>query len=72
MFILSRSPEKAPDKPSIVEVDFEKGNPVAVNGKRMSPAALLAELNRLGGEERDRKGGHRGKPVRGDEVPGGV
>ena len=50
MFVLTRSPEKAPDKPCYVEVDFEIGNPVAVNGQRMSPAALLAELNRLGGE----------------------
>lgn len=50
MFILSRSPEKAPDKPAIVEVDFEKGNPVGVNGSPMSPAVLMAELNRLGGE----------------------
>lgn len=50
MFILSRSPEKAPDKPAIVEIDFEKGNPVAVNGQPISPAALMAELNRLGGE----------------------
>lgn len=50
MFILSRSPEKAPDKPIYVEIDFEQGNPVAVNGQRMSPAQLLAELNRLGGE----------------------
>jgi len=50
MFILSRSPEKAPDKPIYVEIEFEQGNPVAVNGQRMSPARLLAELNRLGGE----------------------
>jgi len=50
MFILSRSPEKAPDKPTVVEIEFERGNPVAVNGKRMSPAALLTEVNRLGGE----------------------
>ncbi len=50
MFILSRSPEKAPDKPTIVEIDFERGNPVAVNGQRLSPAVLMAELNRLGGE----------------------
>ncbi len=50
MFLLSRSPEEAPDRPTIVEIDFERGNPVAVNGKRMSPAALLAELNRVGGE----------------------
>ncbi len=50
IFILSRSPEKAPEKPTYVEIDFEKGNPTAVNGKKMSPGALLAELNRLGGE----------------------
>jgi argininosuccinate synthase len=50
MFLLSRSPEKAPDKPVYVEIDFEAGNPVAVNGKRLSPAQLLTEMNRLGGE----------------------
>ena len=50
MFILSVSPEKAPNRPTFVEIDFERGNPVAVNGKRMSPAKLLAELNRLGGK----------------------
>jgi argininosuccinate synthase len=49
MFILSVSPEKAPARPTFVEIEFEKGNPVALNGKRMSPAKLLAELNRLGG-----------------------
>jgi argininosuccinate synthase len=50
MFLLSRSPEKAPDKPLYVEVDFEAGNPVTVNGKRLTPAQLLTEMNRLGGE----------------------
>ena len=50
MFVLTRSPEKAPDRPLYVEVDFEGGNPVAVNGELMSPAKLLSELNRLGGE----------------------
>ncbi len=50
MYILSRSPEKAPDQPIYVEIEFEQGNPVALNGKRLSPARLLAELNRLGGE----------------------
>jgi len=50
IYILTRSPEKAPDKPSYVEIDFEWGNPIAVNGKRMLPAELLSELNRLGGE----------------------
>jgi len=50
MFLLSRSPEKAPDKAVYVEIDFEAGNPVAVNGKPLSPAQLLTEVNRLGGE----------------------
>src|SRR5208337_2793807 len=50
MYILSRPPEKAPDKPSYVEIDFEWGNPIAIDGKRMLPAELLSELNRLGGE----------------------
>jgi argininosuccinate synthase len=50
MFVLTRSAEKAPDRPIYVEIDFEQGNPVAVNGQQMSPAQLLAELNRLGGE----------------------
>ena len=50
MFLLSRSPEKAPDKPVYVGIDFESGNPVAVNGKRLTPAQLLTEMNRLGGE----------------------
>lgn len=49
MFVLSVSPEKAPDKAAVVEIDFEQGNPVAVDGKRLSPFALLSELNRLGG-----------------------
>ncbi len=49
MFLLSVDPSKAPDKPTYVEVDFEEGLPVAVDGKRLSPAALLARLNELGG-----------------------
>jgi argininosuccinate synthase len=49
MFLLSVSPEKAPDKPEYVEVEFEKGDPVAVNGERLSPANLLAKLNEIGG-----------------------
>jgi argininosuccinate synthase len=50
MFLLSVSPEKAPDKPHYVEIEYEGGNPVALDGKRMSPATLLAELNRIGGK----------------------
>jgi len=49
MFTLTVSPEKAPDTPEYVEVDYEGGDPVAVNGERLSPAALLARLNVLGG-----------------------
>jgi len=50
-YVYSRSvsPEEAPDKPTIVEIEFEKGDPVAVDGKRLSPAALLTRLNELGG-----------------------
>jgi argininosuccinate synthase len=49
-YVYSRTvdPEKAPDQPAYVTVDFERGDPVAVNGKAMSPAALLAHLNALG------------------------
>jgi len=43
------SPGAAPDKPTYVEIDFEKGNPVAVDGERMSPAKLLDYMNRLAG-----------------------
>ncbi len=49
MFVLTRSPEKAPNRPVYVEVDFVKGIPTAVDGKRMGPAKLLAHLNKLGG-----------------------
>jgi argininosuccinate synthase len=50
MFLLSNSPEAAPDVPIYVEVDFERGNPVAVDGDRLGPVALLERVNRLGGE----------------------
>ncbi len=40
---------QAPDKPTEVEIEFVKGNPVAINGVAMSPATLLTELNKLGG-----------------------
>ena len=50
MFTLSVSPERAPDRATYVEIDFEKGNPVAVDGVSMSPAGLLTHLNDLGGK----------------------
>jgi len=49
MFVLSVSPEDAPDKPEIIEITFENGNPVLINGKAMTPAGLLKKLNTLGG-----------------------
>ena len=49
MFVLTVSPEKAPDTPEYLEVDFEAGNAVAVNGERHNPAALLVALNEIGG-----------------------
>ncbi|MTI11197.1 argininosuccinate synthase [Curvivirga aplysinae] len=49
--ILSRmvSPYAAPDKPEEITIDFEAGDPVAINGEKMSPATLLEKLNVLGG-----------------------
>ncbi len=50
-FVYQRTidPEKAPDTPEYLEVTFEKGDPVAINGVSLSPAQLLTELNRIGG-----------------------
>jgi argininosuccinate synthase len=50
MYQISVSPENAPDVPELVEIDFECGNPVAVNGQRLSPAALIKTLNEIGGK----------------------
>jgi argininosuccinate synthase len=49
MFILSVSPEKAPDRATVVEIDFEDGVPKRIDGKPLSPANLLSQLNELGG-----------------------
>jgi len=49
-YVYSRTvhPEDAPDRPTVIEITFEKGDPVALDGKSMSPATLLAELNKFG------------------------
>ena len=49
-YVYSRTidPEQAPDTPTIIEIDFERGDPVAVDGTAMSPATLLTHLNALG------------------------
>ncbi|MFZ3177089.1 MAG: argininosuccinate synthase, partial [Methylovirgula sp.] len=49
-YVYSRTvdPEDAPDRPTLVEIEFQSGDPIAINGKKLSPAALLAQLNELG------------------------
>ncbi len=49
MFRLTKSPQDAPDRSEEIEISFDQGNPVAIDGERLSPAALLARLNELGG-----------------------
>ena len=50
-YVYSRTvdPQAAPDKPTVIAIDFERGDPVAVDGKKLGPAALLTRLNELGG-----------------------
>ena len=50
MYLLTQSPEDAPDVPVSVEIEFEHGDPVAVDGRRLAPVALLETVNRLGAE----------------------
>ena len=50
MFVLSVAPEKAPDQPEYMEIDFVAGDPTAINGEALSPASLLAKANELGGK----------------------
>ncbi len=49
MYLLTVAPEKAPDKPQYVEIEFQKGYPVAVDGRRLGPVELIETLNRVGG-----------------------
>ena len=49
MFQISAAPENAPDEPAYVEIEFEHGRPVSVDGKKLSPAKLIERLNALGG-----------------------
>ena len=44
------SPEKAPNKPTFVTINFKKSDPVGVNGKKLSPSKLLEKLNQLAGK----------------------
>ena len=49
MFMLTVAPEEAPDKPEYVEIEFDSGIPVAVNGQKLSPAKIITLLNEIGG-----------------------
>lgn len=50
MFILTTSPEAAPDKATYIEIDFEQGIPVALDGEKLGPVALMKKLNKLAGQ----------------------
>jgi argininosuccinate synthase len=50
IFTLTVSPKQAPDKPEIVELTFQKGDPIELNGKQLTPANLLRALNHYGGQ----------------------
>jgi argininosuccinate synthase len=49
MFQMSTSPENAPDEAQYIEIEFETGNPIAVNGEKLSPARIVERLNAIGG-----------------------
>ncbi len=50
MYTLTTSPQEAPDTPEIVEIEFASGTPVKVNGQKLSPANIIATLNKIGGK----------------------
>jgi argininosuccinate synthase len=50
MFILTASPEKAPDRAAFIEIFFDKGVPTAIDGEKLGPVALMKKLNRIAGE----------------------
>jgi argininosuccinate synthase len=78
LFLLTRSPEEAPDRPVYIEIGFENGYPVSIDGETLSPVALLEQLNAIGGEHavgradilEDRVVGMKSRGVY--ETPGGT
>ncbi|KAJ6901378.1 hypothetical protein NC651_019209 [Populus alba x Populus x berolinensis] len=78
MYMMSTSPEAAPDKPEYVEIGIVSGLPVSVNGVKLSPASLLSKLNEIGGKHgigridmvENRLVGMKGRGVY--ETPGGT
>ncbi len=47
---MTTAPEKAPNESEVVEIEFAGGNPIAVNGKKLAPHEVIAELNKIGGK----------------------
>jgi len=78
LFILTRSPESAPDRPEYLEIEFDSGYPVKLDGSALSPLALIERLNEIGGEHgigradivEDRLVGMKSRGVY--ETPGGT
>ena len=68
MYKLSVSPEDAPDKAEYVTLDFEKGNCVAVNGKKLAPLGVMKTLEQTGRQTRRRARGFGGESVCRDEI----
>lgn len=64
--------EEAPDQAEMVEITFEKGDAVAINGERLSPATILTRLNEPGRQAWRGCAGPGGEPLRRDEVAGGL
>ncbi len=50
MFLLTKSPEKAPDKATYLEIGFEQGTPVSLDGKKLGPVELMSKLNKIAGD----------------------
>ena len=50
MFLLTKSPQDAPDKAAYITIGFEKGNPVSIDGKTLNPVELMRTVNKIGGE----------------------
>ena len=68
MFVWCRPVEKAPNRAEYVEIDYMRGDPVAVNGRKLSPAKLLAQLERYRRQAWHRPGRHGREPLRRHEV----
>jgi argininosuccinate synthase len=49
VYVLTVSPEKAPEKPQYVEIEFDSGNPIAIDGKKLEPVEIVEMLNKIGG-----------------------